>query len=169
MTTQRRRTIPGGRRRPTSPSRNRRRGAQPLADRIATNEWFDNTVRSRLNSQEKGAIIIVMQRLHADDLVAHVQQHELWDVLSFPAIAQQDESYDFLTPYGRRRIHRSTGEILQPALLSPIKLEFQRRGMTEYNFVAQYQQDPQPPSGIIVKRECVGIGGHDRRNAQAFE
>ena len=27
--------------------------------------------------------------------------------------------------------------------------------MTEYNFVAQYQQDPQPPSGIIVKREWL--------------
>jgi predicted phage terminase large subunit-like protein len=123
--------------------------------RRSVNEWFDNTLRSRLNSQEKGAIIIVMQRLHADDLVAHVQQHESWDVLSFPAIAEQDETYDFLTPYGRRRIHRSTGEILQPALLSPTALESQRRGMTEYNFVAQYQQDPQPPSGIIVKREWL--------------
>jgi predicted phage terminase large subunit-like protein len=96
-----------------------------------------------------------MQRLHADDLVAHVQQHEWWDVLSFPAIAEQDESYDFLTPYGRRRIRRSAGEILQPALLSPTALEAQRRGMTEYNFVAQYQQDPQPPSGNIVKREWL--------------
>ena len=84
------------------------------ARRRSVNEWFDNTLRSRLNSQEKGAIIIVMQRLHADDLVAHVQQHESWDVLSFPAIAEQDETYDFLTPYGRRRIHRKTGEILQP-------------------------------------------------------
>ena len=43
--------------------------------RRSVNEWFDNTPRGRLNSQEKGAIIIVMQRLHADDLVAHVQQH----------------------------------------------------------------------------------------------
>ena len=76
------------------------------ARRRSVNEWFDNTLRSRLNSQEKGAIIIVMQRLHADDLVAHVQQHESWDVLSFPAIAEQDETYDFLTPYGRRQIHR---------------------------------------------------------------
>jgi hypothetical protein len=54
------------------------------ARRRSVNEWFDNTLRSRLNSQEKGAIIIVAQRLHADDLVAHVQQHESWDVLSFP-------------------------------------------------------------------------------------
>jgi predicted phage terminase large subunit-like protein len=123
--------------------------------RRSVNQWFDNTLRSRLNSQKRGAIIIVMQRLHADDLVAHVQQHESWDVLSFPAIAEQDETYDFVTPYGRRRIHRSTGDILQPAHLSPSDLESQRRGMTEYNFVAHYQQNPQPPSGIIVKWEWL--------------
>src|SRR5262249_52932396 len=125
--------------------------------RRSVNQWFDNTLRSRLNSQKRGAIIIVMQRLHADDLVAHVQQHESWDVLSFPAIAEQDETYDFVMPYGRRRIHRSTGEILQPALLSPSDLESQRRGMTEYNFVAHYQQNPQPPSGIIVKWEWLRL------------
>jgi hypothetical protein len=32
--------------------------------RRSVNEWYDNTLRSRLNSQDKGAIIIVMQRLH---------------------------------------------------------------------------------------------------------
>src|SRR5258708_1831647 len=68
--------------------------------RRSVNEWYDNTLRSRLNSQEKGAIIIVMQRLHADDLVAHVQQTERWDVLSFPAIAEQDETYHLVTPDG---------------------------------------------------------------------
>jgi hypothetical protein len=123
--------------------------------RRSVNEWYDNTLRSRLNSQEKGAIIIVMQRLHADDVVAHVQRHESWNVLSFPAIAEQDETYDVWTPYGRSRIYRKTGEILQPSLLSPAALESQRRGMTEYNFVAQYQQNPQPPSGIIVKPEWL--------------
>jgi predicted phage terminase large subunit-like protein len=30
-----------------------------------------------------------------------------------------------------------------------------RRSMTEYNFAAQYQQDPQPPSGLIVRREWL--------------
>jgi predicted phage terminase large subunit-like protein len=129
--------------------------------RRSVNDWYDNTLRSRLNSQDKGAIIIVMQRLHADDLVAHVQKHESWDVLSFPASAEQDETYNLWTPYGRRRIHRKTGEILQPSLLSPTALESQRRGMTEYNFVAQYQQDPQPPSGVIVKREWLKFYGPD--------
>jgi hypothetical protein len=96
-----------------------------------------------------------MQRLHADDLVAHVQQHEQWDVLSFPAIAERDEHYDFLTPYGRKQITRRAGELLQPNLLSQSTLESQRLAMTEYNFVAQYQQDPQPPSGVIVKRHWL--------------
>ncbi len=127
--------------------------------RRAVNEWYDNTLRSRLNSLQRGAIIIVMQRLHADDLVAHVQEHESWDVLSFPAIAARDEMYDVLTPYGRRRIHRKTDEILQPTLLSPTNLADLRRGMTEYNFVAQYQQDPQPPSGNIVKKKWLKFYG----------
>jgi predicted phage terminase large subunit-like protein len=123
--------------------------------RRSVNDWYDNTLRSRLNNQETGAIIIVMQRLHADDLVAHVQQSEKWDVLSFPAIAEQTETYDIITPYGRKLIRRKEGDILQPNLLSRTTLENHRRAMTEYNFVAQYQQDPQPPAGIIVKREWL--------------
>jgi predicted phage terminase large subunit-like protein len=123
--------------------------------RRSVNEWYDNTLRSRLNSQENGAIIIVMQRLHADDLVAHVQEHETWDVLSFAAIAEQEKTYEFITPFGLKRVRRLIGEILQPSLLTAATLEIQRRSMTDYNFVAQYQQDPQPPSGIIVKREWL--------------
>jgi predicted phage terminase large subunit-like protein len=121
--------------------------------RQSVNECYDNTLRTRLNNQEEGAIIIVMQRLHADDLVAHVQEYETWDVLSFPAIAEHDETYDVWTPYGPKRIQRKMGGVLHPALVSLATLEGQRRGMTEYNFAAQYQQNPQPPSGIIVKRE----------------
>jgi predicted phage terminase large subunit-like protein len=127
--------------------------------RRSVNEWYDNTLRSRLNSQEDGAIIIVMQRLHADDLVAHVQQNETWEVLSFPAIAERDETYDIATPYGLKQIQRKTDDILQPALLSRTTVEAHRRAMTEYNFTAQYQQDPQPPSGIIVKREWLRFYG----------
>jgi predicted phage terminase large subunit-like protein len=123
--------------------------------RRSVNEWFDNTLRTRLNNTETGAIIIVMQRLHADDLVAHVQETADWDVLSFPAIAEEDESYTVQAPYGWRRVGRKAGEILQPALFSEDSLKHQRHAMTDYNFVAQYQQNPQPPSGIIVKREWL--------------
>jgi len=123
--------------------------------RRSVNEWFDNTLISRLNNREVGAIIIVMQRLHADDLVAHAQENEDWDVLCFPAIAEEDESYSFPTPYGRRQVDRKAGDALHPALFSKASLEAQRRAMTDYNFAAQYQQNPQPPSGVIVKREWL--------------
>lgn len=123
--------------------------------RQAVNAWFDNTLRSRLNSQDHGAIVIVMQRLHADDLVAHVQKNERWDVLSFPVIAERDKTYDIKTPYGRKRLIRTQGEILQPTLLSPTTLEDLRQSIKEYNFAAQYQQDPQPASGLIVQRDWL--------------
>ena len=125
------------------------------ARRQAVNSWYDNTLRSRLNSQEQGAVIVIMQRLHADDLVAHLQQTETWDVLSFPAMAEKDERYELMTPYGRRLIHRKAGVVLHSALLSASALDNLRHTMTEYNFAAQYQQDPQPPSGLIVQRSWL--------------
>ena len=133
--------------------------AQSDSRRRSVNARYDDTLRTRLNNQESGAIILVMQRLHADDLVAHVQEHESWDVLSFPARAEQDELYSFSTLYGRRRIQRRTGDILQPELMSLEKLEQQRRGMTDYNFAAQCQQNPQPPSGFMVKRDYLRFYG----------
>ena len=38
--------------------------------RLACNEWFVHTLYSRLNDKRSGAIVIIMQRLHEDDLVA---------------------------------------------------------------------------------------------------
>lgn len=123
--------------------------------RKAVNDTYDNTIRSRLNNQEQGAIIIVAQRLHCDDLIAHVQENEQWDVISFAAIAEQDEYFEWKTPYGRSQFVRRAGEVLHSAHLSQSKIEELRRNMTEYNFAAQYQQDPQPQSGLIVKREWL--------------
>ena len=61
--------------------------------RKAANEWYFNTLLSRLNSKESGVIILVMQRLHQEDLVGKVTDREHWEVLSLPAIAERDEDY----------------------------------------------------------------------------
>jgi hypothetical protein len=53
------------------------------------NDWYDNTLLSRLNNKETGVIIIVMQRLHQDDLVGHVLEQGDWEVLNFAAIAEE--------------------------------------------------------------------------------
>lgn len=44
--------------------------------RKAVNEWYDNTLLSRLNDKQRGSIIVTMQRLHQDDLVGHVLEQE---------------------------------------------------------------------------------------------
>jgi hypothetical protein len=76
--------------------------AQPDTRRRSTSGM---TIRSEVGStnQETGAIIIVMQRLHADDLVAHVQETEGWEILALPAIAEHDETYQMATPYGPKQ------------------------------------------------------------------
>jgi hypothetical protein len=44
--------------------------------RKAVNEWYDHTLYSRMNDKRTGSIIIIMQRLHEDDLVGHVLEQE---------------------------------------------------------------------------------------------
>src|ERR1700757_4141601 len=70
--------------------------------RQAGNEWFVNTLYSRQNDKRRGAIVIIMQRLNEDDLVGHVLAQEHWDVVSFPAIAEQDEEHSIETIWGPR-------------------------------------------------------------------
>jgi hypothetical protein len=59
--------------------------------RKSVNDWYDNTLLSRLNNKQDGVIIVVMQRLHQDDLVGHLLEPDKWDVLRFPAIAEEDD------------------------------------------------------------------------------
>src|SRR2546423_5124879 len=72
------------------------------AQRQAANDWFSHTLYSRLNDKRTGAIVIIMQRLHEDDLVGQVLAQEPWDVVSFPAIAEEDEVHKIETILGPR-------------------------------------------------------------------
>jgi predicted phage terminase large subunit-like protein len=129
--------------------------------RSAVNDWYDNTLVTRLNNKETGVIIIVMQRLHQDDLVGHVRAQENWEVLSFPAIAEEDEIHVVESPLGRRRWQRKAGEALQPERESLIKLGHLRQTIGEYNFASQYQQNPMPIGGAIVKTEWLKYYEHN--------
>src|SRR5260370_20470658 len=84
------------------------------ARRTRVNQWYDNALLSRLNNKVTGCIIIVMQRLHQDDLVGHVLEQEDWEVVSFPAIATRYETHVIETPLGRRLYARREGEALHP-------------------------------------------------------
>ncbi len=119
--------------------------------RKAVNEWYDHTLLSRLNDKQRGCIIIIMQRLHQDDLVGHVLEQEDWQVLSFAAIAEEDESHQIDSPLGRRLFKREVGEVLHPEREAAATLEHIRQTIGEYNFSAQYQQNPTPLGGAMVK------------------
>lgn len=94
-----------------------------------------------------------MQRLHEDDLVGHVLAQEKWEVVSFPAIAEQDEEHLIDTPLGTRRFKRRAGDVLHPEREPREVLERTRATTGEYNFAGQYQQAPAPLGGGMIKPE----------------
>ena len=119
--------------------------------RESTNQWFDHTLLSRLDDQQRGAIILIMQRLHEDDLTGRVLEQQEWDRVSFPAIAEADEVHHYATPSGLKTFCRRAGQPLHPdrqPLETPDQL---KRVMGANTFAGQYQQMPAPAGGGLVK------------------
>ena len=125
------------------------------AQREAANTWFDNTLYTRLNDKRTGAIVIIMQRLHLDDLVGHVLEKETWEVVNLPAIAQEDETWDYATVWGPIRHQRMAGELLHAGREPQLVLDGLRAALGEYGFSAQYLQAPVPLGGGIVKADWL--------------
>jgi hypothetical protein len=62
--------------------------AMSEAKRQLANDWFCNTLYSRLDNKARDRIGIVMQRRHVDDLVGHLlERNEGWVHLNLPASA----------------------------------------------------------------------------------
>lgn len=117
--------------------------------RNAVLDWYDSTLSSRLDDKANDVIIIVMQRLHVDDLAGHVLRNgEGWVHLNLPAIADypQDIALDDRLVY-RRRI----GDLLHPEREPLAVLENLKTAMGSQAFSAQYQQAPIPPGGALIQ------------------
>jgi predicted phage terminase large subunit-like protein len=128
--------------------------AQSETRRKTLNEWFSHTLVSRLDDKRKGAIIVVMQRVHMDDLSGYlIESPDDWTVLSLPAIA---ESADEQIPVAKGTFHqREIGEALHPSF-EPIEvLRKQRETIGSEIFAAQYQQCPVPQGGAMIKRRWL--------------
>ena len=115
--------------------------------------WYFNTLLSRLDDQQNGAIVLVMQRLHEDDLAGVLLRgSDEWTVLSLPAIAEQDEEI----PIGNGQFHfRRAGDVLHPERQSREVLESLRAQLPPEIYAAQYQQQPVAPGGAMIKRVWV--------------
>lgn len=121
------------------------------SQRKKVNETFDSTFLSRLNDKRTGRIILIMQRLHLEDLVGHVLAQDSWKHLSFPAIATCDETHTIKTLHGTTTYIRREGEALHPAREPLETLMEMRKTLGEFNFSGQYQQAPIPFGGAIIK------------------
>lgn len=115
-----------------------------------TNEWYRNTLLSRLDDKAKSVLILVMQRLHVNDLTGFVEAGGGFHKLSFPAIADKDESI----PVGDHETYqRSEGQALHAEREDLPTLEAIRDQIGPFNFASQYQQHPESPEGSMFRRK----------------
>jgi predicted phage terminase large subunit-like protein len=120
--------------------------------RDKANDYFANTLYSRLDRKTEGVIIVVMQRLHDEDLVGHLLRQGGWDHLNLPAIAMQDEDI----PIDNGELyHRRKGEVLNPVFEPLSSLEETKRIMGSVHFQGQYQQAPIPETGNLIQRSWI--------------
>lgn len=103
------------------------------------NNRYNTTIRSRVNSRET-PIIVIMQRLHEEDLTGYLLDGgsgEDWEHLKIPALDENNEP------------------------LWPEKHDFkeleQIRQADRYTFAGQYMQEPAPDEGGEWRREWFGI------------
>ena len=123
-------------------------GAMSETKRSTVNDWFNSTLYSRLDSKRDDVIILIMQRLHVDDLAGYVTPRERWTHLNLPAIADSDQRIQI----GDGQFHpRHVGDLLHEAREPRDVLEKLKVTLGSFNFSAQYQQCPVPIEGEIIK------------------
>lgn len=108
-------------------------------ERNKVNNRYNNTIRSRINTDET-PIIVIMQRLHEEDLSGFLLDGgsgEEWTHLCLPAL---DKDNNPLYP------HKHTFEQLESI-----------RQADRYTFAGQYQQTPSPDEGGEWRRDWFSI------------
>ena len=119
--------------------------------RAAVAEWYDTTLSSRLDSKTEDAIVLIMQRLHVDDLVGHVlEKGPSWTHLNLPAIAEVPHEVEL---GGGMTYKREAGEVLHPEREPIAVLEELKTSMGSQGSSAQYQQTPVLPGGDLIKQD----------------
>ncbi len=120
--------------------------SETMRDKV--HDWFTGTMSSRLNNPRTGAIVLLAQRLHVDDLVGRLAQTGDWELLNLPARAIHREAHQM---GDGATWHRVIGDLLHPERLGEAQLDAIRRELGSAAYEAQYQQSPVLPGGNLVK------------------
>ena len=126
-------------------------------------ETFQSTFFNRFDNLNDSRLVIVMQRLHEDDLVGWALRKGDWHHLNLPAIAVQNE----VIPLPRGRTwNRQKGDVLAPFLISAEELRKKEAEMGPRPFGAQFQQDPTVADGALI--DWGWFGQYDARPRRDF-
>jgi len=116
------------------------RHANSEKKRNVINNWYDDEMVARLSRKDKAVLVLVMQRLHSDDLCGHLHRNkEAWRQTVLSAIASKDERWQLCDG---RVIERPAGEVLCASIETKQQLYDILMEMKGANFCAQYLQRP---------------------------
>lgn len=123
--------------------------APSKALRESTLLWWDEVMSTRLNNPKTGAKVIVMQRVHAEDLSGHVLGQSGWEHLCLPAEYEGSKAF---TSIGWQDPRIEEGELLWPDRFGVDELMSLKTSLGSYAAAGQLQQRPSPAEGGIIKR-----------------
>lgn len=111
-------------------------------------ESHDSTIPTRFNQPKTGAEVVVMQRLHEEDLAGHLIEQGGWTHLCLPM--EFEPKHPFVWPGDPRT---EPGELLWPERIGPPELTAMKTGLGGYRSAGQLQQVPAPAEGLLFKRK----------------
>jgi len=109
-------------------------------------EWYNNVFNSRLNDLATGKQIVIMQRVHMEDLAGSLIAQGNYHVLQLPMEYDPNKAY----PGDPRTVE---GELLFPAKFSQEVVQSLKTTMLPEQYAAQYGQSPVPAGGGLVRKE----------------
>lgn len=131
------------------------REGESEAIRLSTAEWFTNAVSNRLNDLRTGAIVVIMQRVHEEDVSGIILSKRLpYTHLMIPA--EYEVGRDVQNRLGWQDWRSEEGESFWPDRYPVDVLADMRRVMDPFAYAGQYQQRPDPKGGGIIRREWWG-------------
>lgn len=119
--------------------------------RQAVLDWWDGEMSSRGNDPKTVAKIIVMQRVHEEDLSGHVLEQGGYVHLKLPAEYKVQEKKHF-TSIGWSDPRTEEGELLWPERFGHPELGKLKKSLGRRRSAGQLDQEPSPADGDIVTR-----------------
>ena len=113
---------------------------------------FLEAIPTRLNDPIRSSIVIIMQRLHEEDVSGIILDKQLgYDHLMLPM--EFDPARAFPTKLGFVDPRSEAGELLFPERFPAEVVTRDKRVMGPYATAGQFQQEPTPRGGGVIKRE----------------